>query len=149
MKRRASRRSLLKLAGAVVGGTAVAGTVSGVHPQHNQIKDSGPTSELTFVVKTVGLQFIPEVLTVPAGTTVQWIGNAFEHTVTSSATMEDALGGNHNKCPARSSESCSNVFDEPLDRFKTVEYTFEEPGHYPYFCRPHYPVGMVGRIVVE
>lgn len=115
------------------------GTVSGVvSPNGQQSIGEDSESATTETVRTVGFQFVPEVLTVPTGTTVRWEGNSFDHTVTAAATMDDALNG-----------TASGSFNEDLAAQETVQHTFEEPGDVPYFCRPHRQLGMVGRIVVE
>lgn len=76
--------------------------------------------------------FVPDVLTIPAGTTVFWINDEeAKHTV----TADD--GG---------FDSGDQAFGE------RYAYTFTEPGTYPYYCRYHGDVegvGMAGTIVVE
>lgn len=32
---------------------------------------------------------------------------------------------------------------------KEITVTFEKPGYYGYICQPHYPLGMVGMVVVR
>jgi plastocyanin len=79
-----------------------------------------------------GFQFDPPLLLVKAGTTVTWIDNdgAVEHDVASDAGFwhSDLFAG-------------GGSFD----------YTFDEPGVYPYHCDPHGDVGgagMAGTIIV-
>jgi plastocyanin len=77
-------------------------------------------------------EFLPRAITIPAGTTVEWINDErAKHT----ATADDGL------------------FDSgDQDLGVSYEYTFAEPGTYPYFCRYHGDVdgvGMAGTIVVE
>ena len=77
-------------------------------------------------------RFLPETLTIPAGTRVSWVNDeAPKHT----ATADDGL---------------FDSGDQSLGDSYT--YTFAEPGVYPYFCRYHGDVdgvGMAGTIVVE
>lgn len=99
-------------------------------------------TDVPFVVQTTpNFQFNPQVLVVPEGATVTWFGDLTFHTVTSAATMSDALDGNHN-------DGDESAFDYPLPTFGDAEHTFETAGDYPYFCEPHVGLGMVGRIVV-
>lgn len=67
--------------------------------------------------------YVPSTVTVPAGTTVMWTNeDATRHTVT--AGSEDA--------PA------PDDFDLAVeDRGDVVEFTFEEPGTYAYYCVLH------------
>ena len=79
------------------------------------------------------IAFHPQTITVTVGTTVVWRNeDSFAHTVT------------------------SGTRDNPTDLFDsgnvsggggTFEFTFEEPGTYPYFCKIH--PGMNGTIIVE
>ncbi|MDQ3227982.1 MAG: plastocyanin/azurin family copper-binding protein, partial [Chloroflexota bacterium] len=76
--------------------------------------------------------FLPEVLTIPAGTTVTWVNDEQpKHT----ATSDDGL---------------FDTGDQLLG--DSYSHTFDAPGIYPYYCRYHGDidgVGMAGTIVVE
>ncbi len=69
-------------------------------------------------------------ITVPVGTTVTWVQNGNNsHTTTSYDGLWDSgliAGGSGG----------------------TFSFTFDEPGTYAYFCRPHEAVGMVGTVTV-
>jgi polyvinyl alcohol dehydrogenase (cytochrome) len=84
--------------------------------------------------------FVSPVLVIPAGTTVEW-QNAFgslPHTVTSAASLPDALGG---KGDGR--------FRFPLPvGGPNATYTFNDAGVFPYFCEFHFAMGMVGTVIV-
>src|SRR5215216_1474257 len=69
-------------------------------------------------------------ITVPAGTTVTWVqsGNN-SHTTTSYDGLWDS-----GLLPGGSGQ--------------TFSFTFNTPGTYRYFCRPHEAVGMVGTVTV-
>ena len=68
----------------------------------------------------------PLDLTVVAGTTVRWTNeDAIAHTVTSG--VSDGSSG-----------TPDGRFDSPfLDQGDAFTFTFDEPGTYPYFCKPH------------
>jgi plastocyanin len=83
---------------------------------------------------TVGMEdnfFDKADITVEPGTTVTWVQRGqYGHTTTSYDGLWDSgliEGGTKG----------------------TYSYTFEEPGTYEYFCRPHEQVGMVGTVNVS
>ncbi len=69
-------------------------------------------------------------ITVPVGTTVTWVQNGDNpHTTTSYDGLWDSglmAGGSRG----------------------TFSFTFDEPGTYTYYCRPHEAMGMVGTVTV-
>ncbi len=84
-------------------------------------------------VAIVDNDFEPEELTVEVGTTVRWVNEGMMmHTVTSGPdATEDGL------------------FDSgDMRNGDTFEYTFDEAGEFPYFCRPH-PMTMRAMVIVE
>jgi len=86
--------------------------------------------------------FDPVGLYVEPGATVRWIVRENVHTATAYHPRND----NH---PLRIPESAvpwdSGFLVHPGDHF---DVTLSVPGVYDYYCMPHEPVGMVGRIVV-
>jgi plastocyanin len=86
--------------------------------------------------------FLPPSITVPVGTTIQWFWYSAGHNVVSGPEGE-----------------ADEKFCSPVDRDctgaptsdigSTYEHTFATKGTYPYFCAPHYSVGMKGTIIVE
>ena len=74
--------------------------------------------------------FSPADITVPAGTTVTWVQSGNNpHTTTSYDGLWDSgilQGGSG----------------------QSFSFTFNEPGTYTYFCRPHEAQGMVGSVTV-
>jgi plastocyanin len=80
-----------------------------------------------------GMFFSPETVTIAPGDTVQWTWNgAFSHSVTSGDNgMSDGVfdGGIH------------------IAPF-TFSFTFPNSGTFPYFCGPHYAMGMTGIVRV-
>jgi uncharacterized membrane protein len=77
--------------------------------------------------------FDPVGLHVDPGTTVRFEIAAGAHSATA---YEDRI------------PSDASPFDSGVIPSGGVEYTFEEPGTYDYYCIPHKSGGMVGRIVV-
>jgi len=79
--------------------------------------------------------FTPANITVAPGDTVSWVWQSvgFNHTVTS--------GSNGNP---------DGLFDSGVhkDPF-TFSFTFPNEGTFPYFCRPHLDMGMVGSVTVK
>jgi plastocyanin len=82
-------------------------------------------------VKIANFTFDPKVLTIEAGTTVEWILVAGGHTV----------------------ESDTGLFKSPvLTEGSSFEHKFDKPGTYPYHCGFHGEAGgkdMAGKIVVR
>jgi plastocyanin len=98
---------------------------------------------LSLIVPTAGAQqgqtvtvmmqdnyFSPANITVPAGTTVTWVQSGNNpHTTTSYDGLWDS-----GLLPGGSGQ--------------TFSFTFNTPGTYNYFCRPHEAQGMVGSVTV-
>ncbi|HTO94849.1 MAG TPA: plastocyanin/azurin family copper-binding protein [Bacteroidota bacterium] len=74
-------------------------------------------------------RFVPETITIDAGTTVEWVnGGHGVHTVTDGGGAWD-------------SGSLA-----PGERFTR---TFDSTGTFPYYCIPHHAMGMTGTIIVR
>jgi plastocyanin len=82
------------------------------------------------------LVFTPDVLTIHAGDAVEWqhVGSSISHTTTSGTGAADPNAG--------------VLWDEPLNPGGSFTYTFDVPGTYDYFCRPHEGTGMTGQVFV-
>jgi plastocyanin len=98
-------------------------------------------------VVTLSLQFMPEDITVPVGTTVTWRnGESIGHTITSGA-----WGDVNESTGLRGSQTADALFDHALapmgQEGDTFSFTFDEPGEYLYFCQPH--LTMNARVIVE
>ncbi len=79
------------------------------------------TTPRTFKVDVAGFAFIPESLTIPAGSTVTWTNfDQVIHTITS----EDSFFGS------------GPIWDNP-DHTQHFNYTFNEPGVFTYHCTSH------------
>lgn len=82
-------------------------------------------------VKVSSFKFEPQVLTISAGTTVEWVNEGGRHTV-------EADNGSFKS--------------DVLTDGKTFEHTFDKPGTYPYHCSFHGESGgkdMAGKIIVR
>jgi plastocyanin len=84
-----------------------------------------PTPTSTSPVERIRIRLFrlqPEILEIPAGTTVVWINeDATTHTVTSGKP-----------------EAPSGLFDSgPLEQGRSFSWTFRQAGEYPYFCQRH------------
>lgn len=96
--------------------------------------DGGGTQEIT-VGPGGDLVFDPAEVTVPAGTTVEWIWESSFHTVTPQSQPEDA--------------DWSGTGTETHDEGYTHSHAFDVAGTYEYYCDPHRGQGMVGTLTVE
>ena len=102
--------------------------------------DAGPQ---TFTVKVGegGFSFNPSDVTISVGDTVHWVWAASGHTVTSGTggTPDDKFcSPNDTNCATSPTSSVGATYD----------HTFATAGAYPYFCRPHFSMGMTGTITV-
>jgi plastocyanin len=100
----------------------------------NTVPDNGPGLPATgeeFTVSMSGMEFNPDELIVPAGSTVVWTNTGTQvHTVTAD----------------------DDSFDSGLlEPGETYSRTFNEPGEYQYYCELHGDpgrLGMAGVIIV-
>lgn len=96
----------------------------------------GVDAQVTHVITQVGTSFSPSAITIEAGDTVRWEWTSGLHTVTS------GIGADARDAGA--------LFDAPLSSGAPIfEFTFQEAGSVPFFCRPHESLGMTGTITVE
>jgi plastocyanin len=81
-------------------------------------------------------RFEPPDVTIERGETVTWLnGDGFFHTTTNGADFDDPNLG--------------LLWDVVLDfEGAAASYTFGEAGFYPFLCRPHGVIGMVGSVTV-
>lgn len=84
-------------------------------------------------VDMVGLDFVPDSLNIQQGDTVLWVNQTtINHTTTSgTGGVPDGLWDS-GLMPANDS----------------FAFVFDTVGVFPYYCTPHWQLGMVGRIVV-
>lgn len=113
--------------------------------------DAG-TPDATVPVASVGQSFAPQVVVVPEGSTVRWIGDVLPHTVTTSDEVckPHAEPGSCQANDPTNGDSRPNTFHKQLGSSpaNTVSHTFTEEGVYPYYCQIHYALGMVGMVIV-
>ena len=83
--------------------------------------------------------FSPAVVWVEEGATVTWEIASGSHSATSYHPDTDAV--------LRIPEDADS-FDSGTISSGTFEHTFETPGVYNYYCRPHRGLGMVGLVIV-
>lgn len=105
-----------------------------------------PLPAPTVQVHAALFSFVSPVLVVPAGATVEWVGDLLPHTVTTSDTATDAIGGIPND--AANADGDPDTFHASLPEGAVVSHTFDTPGTYAYHCAFHSLLGMVGTIVV-
>ena len=98
-------------------------------------------------VEAISIKFMPETITVAAGTTVKWVnGEKITHTITSGAWNDvDAKTG------IRGSQTPDGLFNFTLnpkgEDGDSFEYTYMTPGTYPYYCDIH--LGMNAVVIVK
>ena len=75
-------------------------------------------------------------LTITEGDVVRWEWESGGHTVTSGTGPSDPNAG--------------ELFNAPMNSSNQVfEFTFDEPGTFPYYCIPHFASGMTASVTVE
>jgi len=83
--------------------------------------------------------FSPAVVWVETGATVTWENASGSHSATS---YHPDTGG-----AMRIPQDAQPFDSEIMSDGETFEYTFDTPGVYNYYCRPHRSLGMVGIVV--
>ena len=139
---------------AFLAGTATAGAAS-LSGCAGILSAGSPSSEDgNFDVGMGSSFFKPRELTITVGETVVWKNTGMRrHTVTAyeNAIPESAdyfaSGGFDSERAAR--YAWLDGYGGTVEQGKTYEHTFDVPGTYAYFCVPHEPSGMSGKIIVE
>jgi plastocyanin len=89
----------------------------------------------TYTVNLNSMSFSPNNITILVNDTVHWVHVAgITHTVTSGTGPLDPFVG--------------DLFDQSMPAGSTFDYTFTAMGDYPFFCRPHFSMGMIGVVHV-
>lgn len=97
---------------------------------------AGSTLAALHIVNQNGMAFEPRNLTVTQGDVVRWVWSSDAHTVT------NGLGA--------SAPGAGRIFDGQLNAVApTFQFTFNNLGNFPYFCRIHELMDMKGQITVE
>ena len=90
-----------------------------------------------FRVDVIDNEFDPDVVYIFAGDRVVWYWLEGSHTITSGLSSDPA-------------DQPGVLFERLSDTLnRRFEYPFESAGDFPYFCRPHEFMGMVGTIHVQ
>lgn len=112
---------------------------SGSGDAKTSAKTPAKTADQTVAMKLIA--FAPETLEVEAGSTVTWRqDDAGFHTVTSGTVEQGASGV--------TPQSDSKFDSGQVAEGDSFEFTFDEPGSYPYFCAIH-PATMRGEVRVR
>src|SRR2546423_1074579 len=91
----------------------------------------------TFTVTMSNVKFTPPSLTVNVGDTVTWRNIEGTHdTVSGTNGAPDGVWNSNDQ------------YHRFMSVGDTFSFTFSRPGSYPYYCTPHWPLGMVGTIRV-
>lgn len=91
----------------------------------------------THTVSMVNFRFNPATLNINVGDTVTWVDTQGNHdTVSGSGGRPDGVWNSNTQYPRLMSPG------------QSFSFTFTSAGTYPYFCTPHFIVGMVGTITV-
>src|SRR5688572_25241868 len=91
----------------------------------------------TFTVSMTNVRFTPANLTINVGDTVTW-NNAqgFHDTVSGSSGVPSGVWNSNNQ------------FRRLMMPGESFSFTFNTAGTFPYYCTPHWTLGMVGTIRV-
>ena len=176
MDKKLSRRRILQsVAAGSVGFTGLTGAAS-AHDTDDRVNfGSGPVEDAPYTVITYQQsEFQPIELTVPVGATVEFLGNRFPHTITSTESWADVLSdcGDGGRGPYNGDaeedkpeegndgkkgddgiiRATIDDSDEPYSVFLesggTTRITYNDPGTYTYYCVPHCGSAMIGEITV-
>ena len=128
-----------------VGETASALTEGGADARTSDAADGGGLPPVTVTVTVGGstnMAFAPANVTLRAGDTVRWVWTgALRHNVVSGTA-----GTADSRFCSPADTGCASA---PLaSAGASYSHTFTQPGVYPYFCKPHVPMGMVGTVTV-
>src|SRR5215475_4048402 len=98
------------------------------------------------IVGPVGneLSFVPDTVTISVGDTVRWTWESNFHSVTSGDTT--TCNANGRFCSPDNMRCDDGVLN---NTGFVYEFTFTEPGRYPYFCALHCFAGMTGVVNVS
>jgi plastocyanin len=100
-------------------------------------------------------RFLPGTVDIEAGETVVWANTGTRnHTVTAyesgipGEAAYFASGGYDSESAARDAW-LNEPYGGAIRANETYRHTFEVPGEYQYFCVPHEPSGMAGKVIVR
>lgn len=93
-------------------------------------------------VVAAGFSFLAPAVVVPLGTSVDWIGAALPHTVTTTAGPNGAPNDPMN------ADANPDTFNDALPMGSSLSHTFRAEGVFHYRCDLHFRTGMLGAVVV-
>jgi plastocyanin len=131
--------------GGVTSGTATPSTSTSSVPSPAVLPPAPQATSAVpaMVTMTDALRFEPAAITVPKGTTVTWHNaSSTVHTVTDDRSKASNAADSALPSGAQAWDSGDIA---PGQSFK---HTFDTPGTYKYFCKPHEVAGMLGTVVV-
>jgi plastocyanin len=102
-----------------------------------------PVLAAEVAVAIVGKTFEPATITVAQGDTVTW---TVEESINEPHSVTSGSAADAGKVFDSGTSNSNNTFNL-RDKGQTYEFTFDEPGEYPYFCVIH-PIEMTGTVVV-
>lgn len=160
MARETSRRRLLRSAAAAAAATGLAGAAGAAPVGAPDVAGGTPIHDAPYTVQAAQFAWAPEVLVVPTGATVTFQGGRIPHTVTSAATIEDAVNCTHNGESEDTYEgirsggeyvvdSADDAYSLFISQGENKQVTYEVPGDFPYYCVPHCDQVMVGTVRVR
>jgi len=142
------RRTLLRTAGTVAIGTALAGCSGGEDGDQNDTDDANGGSVTDVDVGPEGrLRFEPEEVEIATGETIRWTALSEGHNVTSHLDASPKCENPDDADPFTSYEGDDHFAIMSVD--ETFEHEFTVPGEYVYVCTPHAGQGMVGTVIVS
>ncbi len=117
---------------AICGAVALALGGCGALPGTGSGPGDGGVGPIAYRLSMGNYRYTPSDVAISQGATVLWInGDTVPHTVTSGPP--DAPDG---------------TFDTVVPPGGSFSYTFARPGSYPFYCRYHYAMGMIGSVTV-
>ena len=118
--------------GAQPGGSSSGGTVAGTGDGGGAAGTTGTGDAGMLRITTQRNAFGPKAVSLAQGSTVTWQNvDSVPHTVTSGAPGQP-----------------DGTFDQILQPGDSFSYTFAALGNFPYFCRYHFAMGMVGSVTI-
>src|SRR5256885_1889873 len=88
-----------------------------------------------FSISMVNNRFIPNTLTINVGDTVTWTDNQGQHdTVSGSGGVPNGVWNSDNQ------------YHRLMFPGESFSFTFATGGTFPFYCTPHWPLGMTGTI---
>ena len=142
--RSTSRRTvILSLAGATVAGFAPRTIQAMEHNSTQGVRIEPASRNIVRVDMNNALQFVPDKITIKAGTTVEWRNvESYPHSVTADPSLVQ------NPANSKLPPGAKAFNSGRINGGKSWRHTFTVAGAYHYFCIPHEDSGMLGTVIV-